>query len=205
MKRVSGWVGLAVGLLLSTGAGAQQVWKCEVNGKVNFSDKACPQAGQPVAERSLRPNMVEAIKPEVVDAAMGRAPAASTPPPAAGNVCPGDSEIRGMETRANSTTLGDAERQFLQDEVRRVRQCRAGQGRYREADWVISREAQAAQTQIGDRARHDARLRAEAMHSAADPDEGDRITRRRIAEEKMQRRNQQQLQRSQNPASTPAF
>ena len=52
-------------------------------------------------------------------------------------------------------------------------QCRAGQGRYREADWIISREAQAAQTQISDRARYDARLRAEAMHSAADPAEGE--------------------------------
>lgn len=202
MKRMG--VGLGLCLALS-GAWAQQVWKCEVNGKVNFSDKPCPQAGQPVSDRSLRPNVVEAIKPEVVDAAMGRVPAASAVPPplAAGNACPGDSEIRSMETRASSTTLGDAERQFLQDEVRRVRQCRAGQGRYREADWVISREAQAAQTLIGDRARHDARLRAEAMHSAADPDEGDRITRRRIAEEKLQRRNQQQLQRMQGMASSP--
>jgi hypothetical protein len=201
MKRM----GAALGLCLAmSGAWAQQVWKCEVAGKVNFSDKPCPQAGQPVSDRSLQPNVVDAIKPEVVNAAMGRAPAASAPPLPAGNACPGDSEIRSMETRANSTTLGDAERQFLQDEVRRVRQCRAGQGRYREADWVISREAQAAQTQISDRARYDARLRAEAMHSAADPDEGDRITRRRIAEEKLQRRQQQSLQRSQNPASSPA-
>lgn len=192
--------GLALSLALS-GAWAQQVWKCEVNGKVNFSDKPCPQAGQPVSERNLRTNVVDAIKPEIVDAALGRAPAASAPQASVGNACPGDGEIRSMETRANSTTLGDAERQFLQDEVRRVRQCRSGQGRYREADWVISREAQAAQTQLSDRARYDARLRAEAMHSAADPDEGDRITRRRIAEEKMQRRNQLQQQRGQNPAS----
>ncbi|MDR7272205.1 hypothetical protein J2X20_004879 [Pelomonas saccharophila] len=202
MKRLKWWAVLAVVLGMSN-AGAQQVWKCEVNGKVNFSDKPCPQAGQPVAERSLQPNVVEAMKPEIVNAAMGRPPAASAPPQSVGNACPGDGEIRGMETRANSTTLGEAERQFLQDEVRRVRQCRAGQGRYREADWVISREAQAAQTQISDRARYDARLRAEAMHSAADPDEGDRIARRRIAEEKMQRRQQQQLQRM-HPASYPA-
>lgn len=199
--------GMAVGLglcLALSGAWAQQVWKCELNGKVNFSDKPCPQAGQPVAERSLRPNVVEAMKPDVVDAAMGRAPAASAPPPmGGGNACPGDSEIRSMETRANSTTLGDAERQFLQDEVRRVRQCRNGQGRYREADWAISREAQAAQTQLSDRARYDARLRAEAMHSAADPDEGDRITRRRIAEEKLQRRIQLQQQRMPGAASSP--
>ena len=197
---------LGLGWMLAmavSGAAAQQVWKCEAAGKVNFSDKPCPQAGQPVSDRNLQPNVVDAIKPEVIQAAMGRPPAASASPAPSANACPGDGEIRSMETRANSTTLGDAERQFLQDEVRRVRQCRNGQGRYREADWVISREAQAAQTQLSDRARYDARLRAEAMHSAADPDEGDRIARRRIAEEKMQRRQQQQLQRIQNPASAP--
>lgn len=198
MKRM----GLGLGLCLAlSGAGAQQVWKCEVGGKVNFSDKPCPQAGQPVSERSLQPNVVEALKPEVVQAAMGRPPAASEPP--SGNVCPGDGEIRSMETRANSTTLGDAERQFLQDEVRRVRQCRGGHGHYADADWAVSREAQAAQTQLSERVRRDARLRAEAMHSAADPEEGDRIARRRIAEERMQRRNQQRLQSGQNPAFTP--
>jgi hypothetical protein len=196
-------MGLGWMLALSvSGAAAQQVWKCEVGGKVHFSDKPCPQAGQPLPERNLQPNVVEALRPEDVQATLGRASAASAPPAPSGNACPGDGEVRGMEVRANSTTLGDAERQFLQDEVRRVRQCRAGQGRYREADWVISREAQAAQTQLSDRARYDARLRAEAMHSAADPDEGDRIARRRIAEEKMQRRQQQLQRRSQNPASS---
>jgi len=201
MKRMG--VGLGLWLALS-GAWAQQVWKCEVAGKVVFSDKPCPQSGQPVPGRSLQPNVVDAIKPEVVDAAMGRAPAASVPalssPP--GNACPGDGELRGMETRANSTTLGDAERQFMQDEVRRARQCRSGQGRYREADWDISREAQAAQTQISDRVRDTARQRAEAMHSAADPDEGDRIARRRLAEERLARRQQQAAQRGQNPAAS---
>lgn len=200
MKRMG--VGLGLCLALSA-AWAQQVWKCEVAGKVHFSDKPCPQAGQPMSDRSLQPNVVDAIKPEVVNAALGRAPAASVPALPAGNACPGDSEIRSMETRANSTSLGDAERQFLQDEVRRVRQCRAGQGRYREADWVISREAQAAQSQLSDRARNDARLRAEGMHSAADPDEGDRIARRRLAEEKLQWRNQQLFPRLQGVASSP--
>jgi len=189
------------------GAWAQQVWKCEAGGKVVFSDKRCPQAGQAVPSRSLQPNVVDAMKPEVVDAAMGRQPVAAAPLPQlpAGNACPGDGELRGMQTRANSTTLGDAERQFILDEVRRALQCRGGQGRYREADWDVSREAQAAQSQLGDRARQDAHLRAEAMHSAADPDEGDRIARRRIAEERMARRaqQQQQAQRGQNPASSP--
>jgi len=200
MKRTLVSLGLC---LMFSGAWAQQVWKCEVGGKVNFSDKPCPQAGQPMAERHLQPNVVDAIKPEVVQAAMGRVPAASAPLLPVGNVCPGDGEIRGMETRANSTSLGDAERQFMQDEVRRARQCRAGQGRYTDADWDISREAQAAQSQISDRARLAARQRAEGAHSAADPAEGDRIERRRLAEERARRAQELQARRSQNAASSP--
>jgi hypothetical protein len=199
MKRMG--VGLMLSLALS-GGWAQQVWKCEVAGKVVFSDKPCPQTGQPVPGRSLQPNVVDAIKPEVVDAAMGRSQADSVPQPPAGNACPGEGEIRSMQTRGNSTSLGLAERQFLQDEVRRARQCRNGQGRYTEADWDISREAQAAQTQLSDRVRDAARQRAEAMHSAADAEEGDRIARRRIAEERQARRQQQsQLPSGQNPAA----
>lgn len=66
----------------------------------------------------------------------------------------------------------------------------------------MSRAAQATQSNNGDRDRRDARLRAEAMHSAADPDEGDRIARRRIADERL-RAQQEWARRGQNPASTP--
>ena len=206
------WIGLGVALgLAAQGALAQQVWKCEVDGQVRFSDKPCPGTGQRVPDRTLQPNVVDSLKPEVVREAMGRPAPASAPaavasaPAVAGNVCPSDSEIRGMETRGNSTTLGDPERQFMQEEVRRALQCRAGRGRYTDADWAVSRAAQAAQTQSSDRARRDARIRAEAMHSAADPDEADRIARRRIAEERLElQRQQQALRRGQNAASAPS-
>lgn len=211
MKRTA--VGGLTALALAGGAWGQQVWRCEVAGQVRFSDKPCPDSGQPVSARSLQPNVVDSLRPEAVRAAMGASAVADAPAPQApaGNVCPGDGEVRDMETRANSTTLGDAERQFLQDEVRRVWQCRKGQGRYTDADWGVSRQAQARQTLNGYRERRDARLRAEAMHSAADPDEGDRILRRRIAEERLKEREREQQQgfvqrgnpRAQNPASTP--
>lgn len=204
------WCGVAVLLALgASGTQAQQIWKCEVAGQVRFSDKPCPGSGQPVPERSLQPNVVESLKPETVREALGRPAPASAPalPGAPGNACPGDSEIRNMETRGNSTSLGDAERQFMQEEVRRALQCRAGRGRYTEADWAVSRAAQAAQSQLSDRARQDARTRAEAMHSAADPDEADRIARRRLAEERLRRQQELQQQarlRGQNAASTPS-
>lgn len=207
-RGVSVVLGLMAGLVCGS-AWAQQVWRCDVAGQVRFSDKPCPGSGQPVAERSLQPNVADGLKPEAARATQGGAsasglPGAAVAPTPAGNACPGDLEVRNMQTRANSTTLGEPERQFMQDEVRRVMQCRAGRGRYTEADWAISREAQAAQTQISDRARRDARLRAEAMHTAANPEEGDRIERRHLAEDRMQRRIRLIPNPGQNPASTPA-
>ena len=205
------WIGLGLAFgVAASGALAQQIWKCEVDGQVRFSDKPCPGTGQRVPERTLQPNVVDSLKPEVIREAMGRPAPASAPasspavPAPSGNVCPGDSEIRGMETRGNSTTLGDAERQFMQEEVRRALQCRAGRGRYTDADWAVSRAAQAAQTQISDRARRDARIRAEAMHSAADPEEADRIARRRLAEERLEQQRQLAWRRGQNAASVPS-
>jgi hypothetical protein len=196
------WVlvlGMAYGV---SGVGAQPVWKCEVAGQVRYSDRPCEAAGQPLPARQLQPNVADSLAPEAVRAALAPVPAASAPNTPAANACPGDAEIRDMQTRGNSTSLGDAERQFMQDEVRRAWQCRKGQGRYSESDWAVSRVAQAAQSNNGDRDRRDARLRAEAMHSAADPDEGDRIARRRIAEERL-RAEQDLARRGQNPASTP--
>lgn len=196
------WVlglGMACGL---SGAWAQPVWKCEVAGQVRYSDRPCDTTGQPLPARQLQPNVAGSLASEAVRAALAPASAASAPNAPVANACPGDAEIRDMQTRGNSTSLGDAERQFMQDEVRRAWQCRKGQGRYSESDWAVSRVAQAAQSNNGDRDRRDARLRAEAMHSAADPDEGDRIARRRIAEERL-RAQQEWARRGQNPASTP--
>ena len=99
------------------------------------------------------------------------------------NACPGGGEMCGMQARGNATKLGDAGRLFLQADVRRACECRKGQ--------------------LGDRVRRDAQLRAEGMHSAADPDAGDRIARRRIAEAQMARRARQSASSGQNPGSTP--
>lgn len=200
--KVVHWVlglGMACGL---SGVGAQPVWKCEVAGQVRYSDRPCEAAGQPLPARRLQPNVAGGLAPEAVRAALAPASAGSAPNAPAANACPGDAEIRDMQTRGNSTTLGDAERQFMQDELRRAWQCRKGQGRYSESDWAVSRAAQATQSNNGDSDRRDARLRAEAMHSAADPDEGDRIARRRIADERL-RAQQEWARRGQNPASTP--
>lgn len=170
-------------LMLSglAGPALAEVWKCRgEDGSVRFSDKPCPGSGETIEARRLQPNVVDAVRPPSPASGAAREAESDTlsRPPA--NDCPGDQELRDMEVRANSRTLGDAEKTFMQDEIRRVFQCRKGQGRYTWEDWKISREARAAQSSSN---AESARRRAEAMHSAADPVEGDRIAQlRRDAE-----------------------
>lgn len=87
-----------------------------------------------------------------------------------------------METQAASVTLGKKEREFLQDEIRRARQCRSDQGNYTAKHWQQSQEARAAQSCLTDRAGGHGR--AEAMHGLADPVEAERIRAARDAEER---------------------
>jgi hypothetical protein len=192
-------------LAAALGSGAAQaqqpgeVWKCKQrDGGIAFSDVPCPGAGEALEPRRLQSNVADA--PRLPAAASKPLDAGLPQPPV--NDCPGDLELRNMETRANSTTLGDRERAFMQDEIRRVRQCRKGQGRYTAEDWALSREAQNAQSSSN---AEKARLRAEGMHSAADPLEGDRIARQReneaIAERNLAR--MQKRQRAAPPSPCP--
>lgn len=108
-----------------------------------------------------------------------------------------------MEVSARSATRSKKEIDFLQDEIRRARQCRKGQGNYTEDDWRISRDAQAAQGSVIHRKRQDAKARAEGMHSAADPIEGDRIQRERLAEEERRAIRARQGEEANGPPNAP--
>lgn len=162
--------------LAATSAPAAEVWKCKIGERIVFSDSPCPNTGKPLEQRELQGNVVDSIKLPAKD----EEPAAGRPGSAENNSCPDELELRNMQTRSNSIALGAAEKAFILDEVRRARQCRKGQGRYSAEDWRLSREAQNAQSGSAAAA---ARQRAEDMHSAADPIEGDRIARQRLQEE----------------------
>lgn len=45
-------------------AAAQQVWKCEQDGVVRYTDQPCEAQGRPVPSRNLQPNGVDVSKPE---------------------------------------------------------------------------------------------------------------------------------------------
>ncbi|MDC8772105.1 hypothetical protein [Roseateles albus] len=188
--------------LMGGNAMAAEVWKCQVGDQIKYSDRPCQAAGEALPARSLQGNVVDAaVKPPPAQAASGAAagPLVDARPPA--NVCPGELEISAMETRASSISLSPEAKAFMQDEVRRARQCRKGQGRYIAADWDISRQAQAAQSSSS--GAQDARRRAEDMHSAADPGEGDRISSMREQERAQREAQRRQDQRLQNQAPRP--
>lgn len=121
------------------------------------------------------------------------------------SVCPTDQEIRNMATQASSFTLGQRERAFLEEEIRRAHQCRRGQGNYTEQDWKASKEARDAQGQVLRRDRAAARRHAEGVHSAADPVEGDRIVNQRAAEAESARRRREDALRLQQQTAHPSI
>lgn len=166
---------LLLGSLTVQGA---EVWRCKsASGGIVFSDVPCPSTGEPVPARQLQSNIVQAQRLPPTDADREAQPAEGRRE----NVCPGDLELRNMETQASSTSLSPKASSFLQDEIRRVRQCRKGQGRYTAEDWRISQAARDAQSSTS--TQEAARSAAEAMHSAADPIEGDRIAQARAQEQ----------------------
>ena len=176
--------------LFAVTAQSAQVWKCKDGDRVIFSDAPCPATGKQLEARQLQGNVVQSepvpARSEEFDSQSGssrRRDGASRNSDASnsGNVCPSDLEIRNLETKASSITLGRREKSFLDDELRRARQCRKGQGSYSAEDWQTSRDAQNAQNNLT--GREAARRKAEGMHSAADPVEGDRIANRRAQEE----------------------
>lgn len=164
---------------------AQTVWKCQVNGKTTFSDAPCPSSGTMLDQRNLNANTVGAVRGRWSDDSEQAQEGGRQHYRSSGQAssCPSQREIKNMETSAGSVTIGRKEKAFLEDEVRRARQCAKGQGNYSQDDWKQLKETSAAQSSIKDGAA--ARRKAESIHSAADPLEGNRIDAQRRHEERM--------------------
>ena len=180
--------------LLGTGLPAvTQVLKCvDREGKVQFSNIGCP-SGTSQRRVEVRPNVVDmsGLREQAASLAAQKARGrpdelqpyvAQQEPPASRSSCPSELAIRNMEVSVSSPSLKRKEREFHEAEIRRARQCRAGEGVYAEADWKASKEALADQRTFKEEDRRQARARAEGIHSAANPREGDRIAQDRVAE-----------------------
>lgn len=181
---------LAAAVFLPQFALAQTVWKCQVNGKTTFSDAPCPSSGQMLDQRQLKSNTIGAVKRQWAQEHEEDSYQASNGHYAGTqSSCPSEQEIRNLETSAGSVTIDKKKREFLQDEVRRARQCTKGQGSYNQNDWKNIKEAHRAQNSLTGSAA--ARARAEGIHSAANPYEGERIAADRRNGERLQEQRRQ--------------
>ena len=184
---------LALWCFLSAVAHAQ-VLKCvDRDGNIQFSNVGCP-AGTSQRSVEVRPNAVDmsGLREQAASLAAEKARSkadamqsysAQQGPQAARSSCPSELDIRNMEVSVSSPSLGKKERAFHEAEIRRAKQCRAGEGAYTDADWRASKEALAGQRKFKAEDRRQERARAEGIHSAANPREGDRIAQERVAEE----------------------
>ena len=78
MKRLAVGLGMWLAMWLTFGgAWAQQVWRCEVDGQVRYTDQPCEKAGAPLPARSLQPNGVE--NPSPAASAASDVPASARP------------------------------------------------------------------------------------------------------------------------------
>lgn len=192
--RVTVLAPLILTCLMGVGTQADaQVLKCvDREGSVQFSNIGCP-AGTSQRQVEVRPNAVDmsGLREQATKLASERASSRTEPmqtysssqePQAARSTCPSALDIRNMEVSISSPSLGKKERAFHEAEIRRARQCRAGEGAYTEADWNASKEALAGQRKFKAEDRRQERARAESIHSAANPREGDRIAQERLVE-----------------------
>lgn len=83
MRRVVMVLGLCVALgnaWAQQQAQQQQIWRCEVDGQVRYTDRPCEKAGQPLPARALQANVLPAVvAPAASVAASAPAPDASAP------------------------------------------------------------------------------------------------------------------------------
>ena len=183
-------VAVALSCLL-TALSHAQVTKCvDRDGNVQFSNLGCPSATT-VRTVDVRPNAVDTSgmrqQNQVELAAQQRRRQDEQPMPiqqsgVGRSDCPSALEIRNMEVSVSSPSLKKKERDFYEAEIRRARQCQAGEGNYSADAWKASKEARDDQRSIDAEVRRRARARAEGFHSAANPREADRIADERIAE-----------------------
>ncbi len=182
---------LSLSLLALALPAAAQVYKCRTpQGGVEYSGTPCP-AGTAGGLADVRPNTLDSagLRDQAARSGAARpagaASAASAPAVAAAEpqrVCPSETELRNLETSAGASTRDARQRGWLQDEVRRVRQCRAGEGRYTAQDWRELAQAWAGFDRIKPEDQAAAHARADDLHAAANPLEAQRIAARRATD-----------------------
>lgn len=110
MQRVA--VGFGMWLVLGS-AWAQQVWKCEVDGQVRYTDQPCEKSGQPLPARSLRANVVDSLATEAARAAPSASSVAAVPAASAASVAVVDTPASAPQAAASAVGQPVIARQHL--------------------------------------------------------------------------------------------
>jgi hypothetical protein len=128
---------LAVSMLLfGAGPADARVFKCEIAGKVVYSDAPCNTGA--VRSMDLPDNRLEAVRPPVRSTRETQWPA----PPAAEleaklppGSCPSETDIRNINTRLTGTVVSPRNRFALQNELAKAEKCPRGRRAYAYDDW----------------------------------------------------------------------
>lgn len=200
---------IAIASLVITVSVNAQVYKCNVDGKVVYSDVRCPDARE-VDPAKLRANTLSTTPlpnqrrpaPPPQPAPYPESARATNPQrQQLATVCPSEREILNLETSAKSVTLREEERDFLLAEIRRARACRKEGGNYTADDWKSIKENQAGQNRIDENDRRRERELAEGRHA---PSASDREN-ERMRNDKLREAVENSNRRSNFSGSPPFF
>lgn len=127
-------------LWAACGVASAQVYRCESGGRISYSDAPCGSGA--IRSVEIGGNRVERVERVVapvtagVPATAGVPDAGLLPPQGPGpGACPGELDLRNIETRLSGQVVPAKNRAALYHERWKAQQCRVVGGRYGHEDW----------------------------------------------------------------------
>jgi hypothetical protein len=156
-------------LALVAGSAHAQMFKCVLpGGKVEYRGSACDDVRQDTPIHGAISNVPAMPQRDIEQATRAQpAPAGPSMTIIGGEQrrgVPTDRDVKNLETSASSVTMGQKEKRFLQDEVRRAKLARDGGTAYSENDKRELEHLRSLQTSADLQARERARRQAEQIH-----------------------------------------
>lgn len=171
-------------LSLALGAVAQaSAWKCQIDGKIVFSDKPCAEQGKKLDTSSGQSGGFTASRQEALrareqreqqmdgdsSASLDRGGVAQGGGRAQGPTsCPSRQEMANLRTSLSSNHLKQEQR--LSAELEAAERCHRGLGQYTANDWAALRDVRADISSVDERTRQRAAAREAAVYRVADPE-----------------------------------
>ena len=122
-------------VLLVSGTVGAQVYRCDVAGKVTYTDAPCHSGS--VRSVDVQGNSLAATPPTVPQGAVAPAeiPEAGARQASPPGSCPSETDIRNIHTRLSAMVIPAKNRTALYTELAKAQRCPAVDGRYSYEDW----------------------------------------------------------------------